>query len=80
MGRVAQSARLPFWKTKIGKLSGLGFQKMAPITRQVICLTGLAGMAIVTLCASKAIANILKTQQNREDPEQENASESGRGR
>ena len=51
---------------------------MFPITRQVICITGLASMAIVTLCASKAIANILKTQQNREDPEQEKASESGR--
>ena len=78
MGRVARSARLPFWKTKIGNLIELGFQTMFPITRQVICITGLASMAIVTLCASKAIANILKTQQNREDPEQEKASESGR--
>ena len=51
---------------------------MAPITRQVICLTGLAGMAIVTLCASKALSNILKSQQNRADPEQEITSESGR--
>jgi len=51
---------------------------MFPITRQVICLTGLAGIGIVTLCASKAIANILKIRQNRADPEQENASELGR--
>ena len=51
---------------------------MTPITRQVICLTGLAGMAIVTLCASKAIAKFLRTQQNRADSEQEDASEAGR--
>ena len=49
---------------------------MAPITRQVICLTGLAGMAIVTLCASKAISNILQSQRNRANPEQEEPSES----